>query len=280
MDERKRLRDQSVESTDDDRITEAGQRKTRGLARKFGLLPTRATTAADDNHDSDDNHVEDDEDDEFELPPQLRPWAPTPELPKLPLHWLWESADSAWQLQRQSQLFSKAPIPPLLHVCNESRTVLRAAGYDLSFRTPARHHIKRAAGDGSDGVSTPGMIWFNFRYDTLYIGHAGHDYEESRTVPSHIGASQPWDLAPFLPSDLRRVERIMLPHSSQTIAFTEWGGANFPYTATEAEFDSWQPVFPALRHLFLAEWALLGGCLACNDKHGHVKTHRAHGPDL
>lgn len=50
-------------------------------------------------------------------------------------------------------VWSNSPIPALLHTCRESRRAMQACGYELAFES---------------ATSKP-LIWFNFRYDTLYI---------------------------------------------------------------------------------------------------------------
>ncbi|KAI0383214.1 hypothetical protein F5Y04DRAFT_278919 [Hypomontagnella monticulosa] len=43
------------------------------------------------------------------------PWIPTEETPEIPLCWLEEDLCAAFELVRESHLYSQAPIPPLLH---------------------------------------------------------------------------------------------------------------------------------------------------------------------
>ncbi|KAJ1324615.1 2EXR family [Microdochium nivale] len=304
----------NTDTFDDDRVLREGQRITKGWARRVGFLPAWAKEEQDD----------DDDDQDFEIPPQFRPWEATPDLPDLPLHWLWQSADSAWQFQRESQLFSRSPIPALLHVSSEARAVLVEAGYELTFGTPLRGHADRSGtekpedksnggfGRTSNSGVNKGMTWFNFLTDTLYISHAKHDYfddgdhdddegreavdrrntgsssskskkeSQTRVLPSRIGISQPWDIAAFLPADLRRVTRLMLPHASKTVALCEFGGPGFVHLM-ESPMDSLRPLFPAARELFFAEWGQLGGCAACEATKGDEITTVAHcsnGPSL
>lgn len=49
---------------------------------------------------------------------------------------------------------SPAPIPALLHTCQESRRTLQLCGYELAFAAP----------------NEPPKIWFNFKYDVLEAG--------------------------------------------------------------------------------------------------------------
>lgn len=46
---------------------------------------------------------------------ESQPWLPTKETPKIPLHWLQDNLEVAFELIRESYLYSEAPIPPFLH---------------------------------------------------------------------------------------------------------------------------------------------------------------------
>jgi len=81
------------------------------------------------------------------------PWAPTPETPEVPIHWLVQQPELAFQFARESYLRSTTAIPPLLHTCAESRQVLMRYGYELTFGT--RTHGPRT--------------WFCYRHDVLYL---------------------------------------------------------------------------------------------------------------
>jgi hypothetical protein len=128
----------------------------------------------------------------------------------------------AFEFVRKKYLWSEAPIPPLLHVCRDSRRVLRDYGYQLAFAT--RSHGPRT--------------WFHFGRDRLYLERRPQLAEEykrlydnarrceddddeqslhyhtiqpspfSGEVPLLSGA--PWDLGPFVAADLRRVKHLVL----------------------------------------------------------------------
>lgn len=103
--------------------------------------------------------------------------------------WLSEQPDLAWNICRRSELYSKAPIPPLLHTCRESRDVLRKFGYTLAFATR----------------SAAPRTWFHFEGDSLYIDREDwfHDYENRRHDPSMLTLQ-------FMPADLQRVKNLCL----------------------------------------------------------------------
>ncbi|KAI0833135.1 hypothetical protein F5Y06DRAFT_290208 [Hypoxylon sp. FL0890] len=82
-----------------------------------------------------------------------QPWLPTDDCPEIPLRWLEDHLDIAFELVRESYLYSKAPIPPLLHTCAESREVLMDYGYRIVFSTRTR------------GPRT----WFHLGRDRLYV---------------------------------------------------------------------------------------------------------------
>ncbi|KAH7018402.1 uncharacterized protein B0I36DRAFT_368425 [Microdochium trichocladiopsis] len=85
--------------------------------------------------------------------PTRKPWVPTAECPEIPLNWLIEQPVVAYEFMRRSELFSRAPLPALLHTCRESRNTLQSHGYELAFGTR----------------SSSAMTWFNHKIDTVYL---------------------------------------------------------------------------------------------------------------
>ncbi|KAK4206684.1 hypothetical protein QBC37DRAFT_117625 [Rhypophila decipiens] len=65
--------------------------------------------------------------------PQDLTWKDYPQLPALDRLWLLEQPYLAWWFWHESELYSKAPIPVLLHVCRESRYELMKLGYRKAF---------------------------------------------------------------------------------------------------------------------------------------------------
>lgn len=114
------------------------------------------------------------------------PWAPTRDVPEVPIHWLVQQPELAFQFTRKSYLRSKTLVPPLLHTCAESREALTRYGYELTFGT--RTHGPRT--------------WFCYRHDTLYL------YPDNNSSELLDGGW--WNLGQFLPCDLTRVRRLAL----------------------------------------------------------------------
>ncbi|OTB03186.1 hypothetical protein M426DRAFT_321978 [Hypoxylon sp. CI-4A] len=115
-----------------------------------------------------------------------QPWIPTDEVPEIPHGWLAEHPVAAFEMMRNSSLFSLAHIPAFLHVCSESREVLQSYGYQLSF------------GTRTDGPHT----WFHFERDILFILLCTHD--------DNFLSGSAWDIGLFRVAELQRVKRLAL----------------------------------------------------------------------
>ena len=168
-----------------------------------------------------------------------QPWPPTEETPEIPLHWLAEQPQVAFELIRKSYFFSEAPIPSVLHTCVESRQVLLKLGYQLAFST--RSHGPRT--------------WFHFGRDRLYLAETSprayyyprHSCYHSWTCRVETDYKQllsgaHWDVGQFAPKDLIRVQRLVLGR-----------GYRVQHVLTE-EIASLLPLLPNLEELFLEEW--------------------------
>ncbi|KAI0007181.1 hypothetical protein F4779DRAFT_523787 [Xylariaceae sp. FL0662B] len=159
--------------------------------------------------------------------PPYQPWAPSNATPEIPVFGLVENIPLAWQLLRESYLFSTAPIPPLLHTCMESRSVLISDGYQLAFRSR------------TNGPRT----WFHFGKDTLYL----HDHEEwELEYCTHFDFLCPvaYYMGRFDPSDMRKVKRVALIEPV------------FPYRlpAPLASVTEILRLMPAIEELMAVEW--------------------------
>ncbi|KAJ1333140.1 2EXR family [Microdochium nivale] len=175
--------------------------------------------------------------------------------------------EQLWALCRLTQLYSRAPVPALLHTCAESREVLVESGFELAFGTRGTCSAAYTAalrknvvlpGLTEDGhldelLLRPeehgGLTWFNFRTDTLYVSHSEHPWPEA------LCANQPWDVSAFLPHDLARVTRLALERASSLATVIAFG----PDAATFRTLVDYLRLFPQLKQLLFAEWALLGG---------------------
>ncbi|OTA53197.1 hypothetical protein K449DRAFT_222808 [Hypoxylon sp. EC38] len=147
---------------------------------------------------------------------RYQPWVPTEDVPEISSLWLADNPKHAWDMTRGAYLSSRAPIPPFLHVCNESRETLKSYGYQLAFGT--RTHEPRT--------------WFHFERDTLYI-----NYHPS--VEPQLLSGTGWDVGLFRPADLFRVKRLALGDGS-------WVGAH-------AEISKLLRLIPNLEDLFLVQ---------------------------
>ncbi|KAI1107934.1 hypothetical protein F4804DRAFT_296370 [Jackrogersella minutella] len=120
--------------------------------------------------------------------PMKHPWKPSRRTPDIPVHWLLDHVDIAYQLLRKTRLYSQAPIPALLHTCAESRKVLISAGYRLAFGT--RHHEP--------------STWFHFENDILFL-KPDRDIEEPALLDNgHCG------IGDFDIDSLQRVRKLAL----------------------------------------------------------------------
>ncbi|RYP15736.1 hypothetical protein DL767_010291 [Monosporascus sp. MG133] len=158
--------------------------------------------------------------------PKYQPWEPSAEVPEIPLNWLGANSNvkTAWVMTRQSELYSRAPIPAVLHVCVESRASLMNFGYQLAFGTR---------------TSLP-MTWFHFGRDTLHVDRCDPDDYEDCLL---LGGSS-WHIGQFMPEDLRRVQRLSLQD-----------GGFMPYFAPYLrDFPDSLRLMPNLRDLYLVEW--------------------------
>ncbi|KAH6666017.1 hypothetical protein B0J14DRAFT_660150 [Halenospora varia] len=132
-----------------------------------------------------------------------QPWVPSDETPEIPLHWLIDHPEVAWELTRESFLYSSTPIPPLLHTCVESRQALKDYGYELAFRT-------RTSGP---------RTWFCFRDDVLFLGKTHPD--ES---PLSWLLSPGVDIGQYNQQDLVRIQGLALKADWAGILNTEETG--------------------------------------------------------
>ncbi|EXF74227.1 hypothetical protein CFIO01_06821 [Colletotrichum fioriniae PJ7] len=129
--------------------------------------------------------------------PIPQPWTPSAQCPEIPLAWLANDPKVAWELMREGYLYSKAPIPPLLHTCAESRGVLMRGGYRLAFATR----------------TAEARTWFHFDRDTLFLSQVAYEDEERLELLS----GGLWDVGQFTAADLQRVRRLALEGSASVL---------------------------------------------------------------
>lgn len=154
-----------------------------------------------------------------------QPWQPSDTVPEIPLHWLTTQPQLAWELFRNSYLFSRAPIPPLLHTCSDSRAELMAQGYQLAFGTR----------------SSKPRTWFNFARDVLFLTR-----ESASTLRDYGG-----QVGQFDPEDLKRIRKLALERSCYPlleIDMESW------YSSTSSAALSTIQLFPNLVELLTVEW--------------------------
>ncbi|KAI1104749.1 hypothetical protein F4804DRAFT_176739 [Jackrogersella minutella] len=159
-----------------------------------------------------------------------QPWVPTAETPEIPLSWLENYPDVAFDLIRGSYLYSEAPIPTLLHTCHESRQMLMSYGYRIAFSTRTR------------GPRT----WFHFGRDRLYIKSLVPDIEILST--NEYGGMLTgtfWDiLGQFSPKDLQQVRNLILCPVP----------VSFALSTALSSLEILLPLLPNLEELFMEEW--------------------------
>ncbi|RSL50832.1 hypothetical protein CEP53_008654 [Fusarium sp. AF-6] len=174
--------------------------------------------------------------------PPVQPWVPTSSTPEIPLDWLCEHPDVAWEFARTGYLFSRAPIPALLHTCTESRLELINMGYQLAFQTRSR------------GPRT----WFNFDQDTLYLGDtlfldpdlAQIEITEKRL--QILNGLSAWDTGQFDPGEMRQVQKLALGGAAEHLShryFDEYDPDN------RRQLSSVLRLFSRVEELLLVGWA-------------------------
>ena len=175
----------------------------------------------------------------FTAPRRKLPWPATGSVPQIEPIWLERHLDAAFELLRESYLYSQAPIPALLHTCRDSRITLTHFGYQLAFGT--RTHKART--------------WFHFGRDSLYIPQReehrflvrqvcrGWAYRHKEPWPYRKLLSGPqWDIGQFDPRDLRRVRRVILAV-----------GPNYLELGVDS-LAGFFPLLPGLEELYFELW--------------------------
>ncbi|KAI1140522.1 hypothetical protein F5Y05DRAFT_378698 [Hypoxylon sp. FL0543] len=156
-----------------------------------------------------------------------QPWLPTDDSPEIPLRWLQDHLDVAFELIRDSYLCSAAPIPPLLHTCTESRKVLMDYGYRIVFGTRTR------------GPRT----WFHFGRDRLYIAqrYTSRSWVRGIEFYGDLLSGCCWDvIGQFDPKDLRLVKNLVLGQAT--------------YLASD-QYVNVLRLLPNVEELFLEHWS-------------------------
>ncbi|KAI1759683.1 hypothetical protein GGR53DRAFT_130190 [Hypoxylon sp. FL1150] len=177
---------------------------------------------------------------------RYQPWLPTKDTPEIPIAWLAENPSIAWEMTRDAYLHSPAPIPPFLHVCSESREVLRRYGYELAFGT--RTH--------------DALTWFNFERDTLHLSRDHETFEnetlENETFETLLLSGGEWDVGLFRPTDLQRVKKLALGEGISHIPSSELMAMAMD---KDMDMSSWtSPItsllllLPAIEELFFITW--------------------------
>lgn len=166
----------------------------------------------------------------------------TERVPQIEPIWLERHLAAAFELLRESHLYSQAPIPPLLHTCRESRTTLMHFGYQLAFGT--RTHGART--------------WFHFGSDILYLHERRIDRDDAAgRIPERWLNPEPqwtyskllsgveWDIGQFDPKDLRRIQRIILAPTC---------GWDREIRKLPRDLGSFLPLLPCLEELYFQAW--------------------------
>ncbi|KAI1086379.1 hypothetical protein F5B19DRAFT_162294 [Rostrohypoxylon terebratum] len=154
---------------------------------------------------------------------RYQPWVPTDDTPEIPSTWLADHPDTAWAMTRNASLHSPTPIPPFLHVCSESREVLKQYGYQLAF------------GTRTDEPHT----WFHFERDTLYI-------EFVSAAAPNVLVDEAWDIGLFRPIDLLRIKRLAIKDGLRAVC--RYGDQILSETSQMLR------LVPNLRDLILVVW--------------------------
>ncbi|KAI0846761.1 hypothetical protein F5Y00DRAFT_242975 [Daldinia vernicosa] len=160
--------------------------------------------------------------------PIQHPWEPSKLTPEIPVPWLFEHPDVAYELLRKSVLYSKAPIPALLHTCVESRRVLIDAGYQLAFAS--RYH----------GPWT----WFNFKNDVLCLKYN----VITNDVP--LLDNGPWGTGSFDPQSLQQVRKLAIDVAPPPLLTSD-----YEYDTRDCALSTIR-LLPKLEKIYFIEWNL------------------------
>ncbi|KAI1659846.1 hypothetical protein F4813DRAFT_352143 [Daldinia decipiens] len=159
--------------------------------------------------------------------PVQRPWEPSQLTPEIPVPWLFEHHQVAYELLRKSYIYSKAPVPALLHTCVESRRVLINAGYQLAFAS--RNHGPRT--------------WFNFKNDVLCLKYYGPRDN------INLLDNGPWGTGNIDTQSLQQVRKLAIDIAP-------------PLLISGYEYDTEDPalstirLLPRLEKIYVIEWDL------------------------
>ncbi|OTB11614.1 hypothetical protein K445DRAFT_26333 [Daldinia sp. EC12] len=158
--------------------------------------------------------------------PAQRPWEPSDSTPEIPVNWLFDHPKVAYEFLGKSYVYSKAPIPALLHTCVESRRVLIDAGYQLAFAS--RNHEPRT--------------WFHFGRDLLYL-------KTLERAGLRLLDPSPWGTGSIDPQSLQQVQRLVVG-----------GRSIFPFRAfvhdTTYSALSAMQLLPNLEKIYFVLWDL------------------------
>ncbi|VUC27801.1 unnamed protein product [Clonostachys rosea] len=161
------------------------------------------------------------------------PWTATPKTPRICIDRLREEPRLAFELARETWFYSETPIPAFLHVCRESREILRRWGYRLAFGT--RSHAPRT--------------WFHFERDILYAPQVPDDLEDHS--PEHFSSALcagKWSFGQLDLASLQSVTRLVLP--AVRVAPSELEHDD----STLHEITALVKLFPNMRELYLEDW--------------------------
>ncbi|KAF5611225.1 uncharacterized protein FSUBG_2504 [Fusarium subglutinans] len=180
--------------------------------------------------------------------PLYEPWKPSEKTPRIPTDWLVDYPELAFELTRESSLYSDAEIPAFLHVCSESRQVLVNWGYRLFFATR----------------TTGPRTWFHPGQDRLYIPYTMEAFP--RTYDSDYGSDLPgeartpypcpepglllsgchWDIGQYRVDDLKQVKSVILESPSRVKDEEKLAG----------DLQSILPLLSGLNEILLETWGL------------------------
>lgn len=131
-----------------------------------------------------------------------------PYFPKLPLElrtMIWELVAEEPRVlivRARSNQGLCASIPPILHICSESRAI-GLENYSYAFKEEESEYVEASTSDEKVNMISPG-IYFNFERDTLYFPQTWN--KDAKGAWSCLETIADWRG----PADLRKVQRIGL----------------------------------------------------------------------